>query len=298
MSKINPFDVAPSPPLPSSVQGWLVELASAPCAQEIPSWFARLARGLLHHMVLMVDHAPHDILEVEFYLTSPQHLDPFTHAHPSQTSCGRWYMHRQGQGFSNGTYKGLDVTFGPQQARGGVLIRTLRAPGGARVNGSCMCVDAIMERLGLDHVADLGACILPSGAFDPSSPVHIALRPRPLKAPIWPTSRVGLTLKRQAQRPSMPEFIARPYRMTTALDVPKGRVHTAVAMLKRGVEEQDIAQRVGTRPSHVRALARAYAQGQTRSPETFAHERLNAMTLAQLQGACDAAFGDPFFTFL
>ena len=298
MSKLKPLDVAPLASGADAPQQWARRLRELPPAQELPRWFASVALGLMQHTSLVVAGVPYDLLELEFYLRSPAHPDPFAHAHPDQASCAGWYVHRKGQSFSNGTYKGLDLTFGPADAYAGVLIRTLGAPHGGRVNGCSLCVDAIMEGLGLEHVSQLGACWLPSGAFDTQAPVHLALRQRPARATIWPTSRVGLTLKRQATHPQMPAFIGRPYRMVSALDVPKGRVHTAVAMLKRGLPEAHVARAVSTTRAHAARLGRAYTEGKDHSPHGFADQRLDAAGLARLQGACDATFGDPFFTLL
>ena len=155
-----------------------------------------------------------------------------------------------------------------------------------------------MEHVGVEHVRQLGASILQRSAFDPYSPVHLRVRARPAQAIIWPTSRVGLTLKRAASHPTMFDYIGRPYRMTRALDVPKGRPHTALAMLKRGLSPQQVAKRCGARAHWVHRLAKAYTDGQSMSPRALAQTRLNALGLAALQGACDAAYGDPFFTLL
>ncbi|MEL6189583.1 MAG: hypothetical protein AAFU79_33585, partial [Myxococcota bacterium] len=121
------------------------------------------------------------IREVEAYLYGPGHEDPFAHQHPNQGTSGRWHFHRQGRSYRGGTFKGLDLTFGPPETRAGLLLRALSetagdAPGdgvsaevsastgsggggpkredvAAGVSGPCRVVHTLLEATGQATVA-------------------------------------------------------------------------------------------------------------------------------------------------
>lgn len=64
--------------------------------------------------------------EVELYLYDPvHHPDPYAHRNPLQQTRGRWVFHHAKDRFRGGSFKGLDISFGPERSWGGILIRTL-----------------------------------------------------------------------------------------------------------------------------------------------------------------------------
>ncbi|MBX2813641.1 MAG: hypothetical protein KTR25_17620 [Myxococcales bacterium] len=93
---------------------------------ELCEYFHNLTKSFLLENRLHAGARVFAILEIEFYLNSSDHLDPFVHCHHQKKHTGTWYFNRQGQGYRGGTYKELDLTFGPPEAYGGILIHCLR----------------------------------------------------------------------------------------------------------------------------------------------------------------------------
>ena len=90
-----------------------------------------LSSLFLQGFELYINGKLHTILEVELYITSESHPDPFTHCNEVQKVCGMWYFHRSGTGggktgYRGGSFKGLDISIGGEGRTGGVLIRTIR----------------------------------------------------------------------------------------------------------------------------------------------------------------------------
>lgn len=77
---------------------------------------AEMAAILLQQLVLRVGTRRYRLADVEFYLRSGAHPDPFVHGDAEQRQCGRWYYNRAG---------GLDLTFGNGTDTGGILLRGL-----------------------------------------------------------------------------------------------------------------------------------------------------------------------------
>ncbi|KAJ3367519.1 hypothetical protein GGF31_007421 [Allomyces arbusculus] len=119
------------------------------------------------------------ITELEFYLTTAAHPDPFAHRTPITNDTAKWYWHPSG-----GSRKGLDVTFGisPTQ-KGGILIRGLLTQSGEHIRGPSRCVDAIFEIFGVSRVKEVQELLqhLDADPFDSSDPILaplLALAPR------------------------------------------------------------------------------------------------------------------------
>lgn len=77
--------------------------------------FQRIAKELLNNYVIMSNHVPYRITEIEFYINSADHGDDYTHSHPLQKTKGKWYMHGSG----------MDITCGSDDFYGGILIRAI-----------------------------------------------------------------------------------------------------------------------------------------------------------------------------
>lgn len=279
----------------------------------VPAWFDRIASLLLDRSALVVAGRAHRLREVELYLHGPGHEDPFAHRDPRQVSSRRWYLHRQGGSYRAGTYKGIDLTFGPPSARGGILLRSLSTPEGRLVSGSSLCVDHLLARTGLGTVAALDRAL--GEMDDPTRPVHLAPRPpSELAAIVSPGSpgaprspfagpaplrvrsaRVGLTLKRAAQWPTMPAFLLRPYRYLDALrTIRKGRPQVVLALLRGGAAVEEVVERLGTPRRTVEAYLAAYRAGRAlRSSRPFWGRALTSLDLCRLSGWWDAASAGP-----
>ncbi|KAE8231058.1 hypothetical protein CF326_g3933 [Tilletia indica] len=244
-----------------------------------PSQFPSLAQTLLtsYHLVIQPSSTPPRrfiLSDIEFYHSHPPiHPDPFAHAHETQIESGTWYFHAAGSGagFKEGSYKGLDVTFGSTESRSGILIRRIAEIGeggeevGKAVDGPSLVCDVVLDALGFGKVRDLVAWIRvhPSGcgldALHPTSPLRLEFIPSassssysshvrissttsiPLElGRIWACPRHGMSLKKTKDRHSEElrlrlEYVAKPYRFLSAR--PKnGLINLAYAiLLERGL---------------------------------------------------------------
>lgn len=115
--------------------------------------FQEISEYLLSEVVIETSEKKYyRIGEIEFYLYGPlNHPDIFVHRDKEQLENSTWYHHRQnGKSFKEGTYKGLDITFGNgQDVYGGILIRSLLLVEGLDklnqitkiIEGPSLCVD-------------------------------------------------------------------------------------------------------------------------------------------------------------
>lgn len=118
--------------------------------------FQQLSEYLLSGVVIETnDKKYYRIAEIEFYLYNPsQHPDIFVHRDKEQLENSTWYHHKQnGKSYKEGTYKGLDITFGNgKDVYGGILIRSLLEIGGLDnltktikvIEGPSLCVDQLI----------------------------------------------------------------------------------------------------------------------------------------------------------
>lgn len=244
-----------------------------------------VARWLIREVELVAGDEALRVEEAEAYFVGGAHRDPFAHQHPTQSDPGRWYFHRVGGSYRGGSFKGLDLTFGPPGTFGGVLIRTLRRPSGALVSGPSRCVDHLLALTGAARVAALddGRDALGDGA--------LRLRPAPREVAILRTARVGLTLKRHTPGDDRPRFLLRPDRLLTdPRGIAKGRVHTVIALHQAG--ESPAAIRATTGSTAVeRYLARYDAGVRAPSFDRFVGAALRAGDYAELHGIWTVRFG-------
>eukprot|EP01084_Bolivina_argentea_P249303 417276_1 len=137
----------------------------------------------------------YEFVEFEFYcLDSNNHKDVFAHCDDVQlTTCHSWYFHRSGNtsaegykymneeinnnkkwvnprpnvNYRNGTFKGLDITFGERNKLfGGILIRSIRelkplmmtndtlSPSN-HIEGPCNCVNQILKDTQFENIKQL-----------------------------------------------------------------------------------------------------------------------------------------------
>ena len=216
---------------------------------------------LLNQVLLRAGDAALRPVEVEAYYTGPGHADPFAHADPVQAGCRVWYFHRRGGSYRGGSFKGLDLVFGPPAGRGGLLLRALERDDGAVIDGPSLCVDHLLACTGHTAVADLDAAIAGRDAWDPRSPLHLAPADLARREPLA-TPRVGLTLKRVAEHPSMPAFLDRHYRwLTRPRAIKKGRPQTIRGLAALGHDVDAIRAATGSPRPTIAALLGAPDSG-------------------------------------
>lgn len=257
------------------------------------AWFASLAETLLHQAVLVVGGEAHRLLEIEFYYHGEGHEDPFAHCDPFQKTSGLWYFHREGGEYRGGSFKGVDISFGPEGMFGGILIRTILKPDGDMVNGCSLCVDHMLATTNHPKIASLDGEIAGRSVWDTSSPLHLSLLDAADSSqPIWSTARVGLTLKRMYQNPTMPDFIMSDYRFLTQPTIPKGKVHTVVAMLKQGMSTDDIRALTRSPRKSIDRYREQFEQGQQlESFNSFRGKALKVDDLCLIHGVWHETYG-------
>jgi hypothetical protein len=118
---------------------------------------------------LVINGTYYQICELEYYHHSAGHPDIFTHCDKEQSENETFYFHRMhGKGFKEGTYKGMDITFGNDNEYGGLLVRSIRKiniedksendnkseKDGAIIEGPCLVVQEILKAFNYDRVTD------------------------------------------------------------------------------------------------------------------------------------------------
>lgn len=247
----------------------------------------RIAQLALTRTTWMIAGRAHRFTEVEFYVTTARHDDPFTHGDPMQREFARWYHHRSGRQFRSGTYKGLDLTFGRDDAFAAMLVRgieSIDAPS-KRVDGPCLCVDHALALTKHPSVASFVESYDRAVDERVGSPSCLVVSDE-RAVQVHRSARVGLTLKRGATEARM-RFLAAPYRfLTEPTRIKKGRVQLVCAMHARGERVEAIAARTGSRAAVVQRYIAQFELGRSRDPAELRGE-LDSDSLAQLLGACE-----------
>ena len=121
--------------------------------------FKELADLVLNHTVLKVATKYFRIVEIEFYLRSPNHKDPYTYERLDQTGYGQWYFHKVGKTsdtYREDTRKGLDLYLADTKSNiyFGILIRSIYdIENGTLIEGPSKSVDAILSAYKVRSVA-------------------------------------------------------------------------------------------------------------------------------------------------
>lgn len=134
----------------------MATILRTPCVAEN---FTYLADRILNYTLLMIHGRVHRICEIEFYLHSRKHPDPYVHNHIDQIKKGTWYFHRHNTGtYKNGTFKGMDLVLGDPTSYAAILIRSvLDVESRKLIEGPCRCVDHILSLSGIDTVLNFTA---------------------------------------------------------------------------------------------------------------------------------------------
>ena len=111
--------------------------------QSYLEYFKEIAEVLMNKCVISKGSVKYEIVEIEFYLFTPDHQDVITY--PRKVSAGQWFFHQSG----------VDLTFESNEKQfGGILIRgirrlTPREIGDNRpllVLGPQKCIDELWDR--------------------------------------------------------------------------------------------------------------------------------------------------------
>ena len=268
-------------------------ILTAPTQESEMDWFVQVSELLLNQTEFMIGGKPHRFLEIEYYLKNEKHPDPFVHGDPVQQTCGQWYFHRDEGSYRGGSFKGLDISFGPEGDFGGILIRTIADHEGNIVNGCSLCVDHMLKVTEHENIASLDGLIAERKIWDESSPLHLRFSEALPKSDVLATARVGLTLKRMYKFKDMPEYIMKPYRFLTEPKIKKGKLHTIMALYKAGMDPEEIRTTTsGTRKS-IQGYIDSFAEGQSlENFNGFRGKALKVGDLCRLHGAWNNHFED------
>lgn len=98
--------------------------------------FGEIADLLMNKCVISKGEVNYEIVEIEFYLFTPDHQDVITY--PRKTEAGQWYFHQSG----------VDLAFKSNEHQfGGILIRGLRKISDKRqILGPLKCVDELWDK--------------------------------------------------------------------------------------------------------------------------------------------------------
>jgi hypothetical protein len=133
----------------------LEKLRSCPVnSDEIHKYFSETADLLMNNYVISKHGIEYEIVEIEFYLFTPEHPDVITY--PRDCVAGQWFFHQSG----------VDLTFATTDKQfGGILIRGLRETQGERkqVFGPQNCVNLLWDKFNaFETVATEIPLIIPS----------------------------------------------------------------------------------------------------------------------------------------
>jgi hypothetical protein len=179
--------------------------------------FKELANRLLNSVVLVISDSEKKsrvqfrFAEIEFYLFSESHPDPYTHQSADQKCYNRFYFHKFGNGtYKAGTWKGLDLCFGSYDTHFGVLIRSLiDLNTNELIEGPCLCVNKILSHFSCQGVKDFVTQILGGDLdfdfYDKTKPLHLRKVEHLDQEDLYHGPRIGLSNK-------WPDYKDLPYR--------------------------------------------------------------------------------------
>ncbi len=151
---------------------------------------------VLNGVQLIVKGLPHRICEIELYYYAPNHLDEYVHKSDMQSSFGQIYFHRFENGtYKNGTFRGMDLTFGRPGVLFSILIRTLQLPTGEFISGPCLVVNYLLKVWGYDSIINFTTAVGSFSVLAPNSFMYLQPLEKCLDNTILTGPRVGLSNK-------------------------------------------------------------------------------------------------------
>ncbi|MGD1875237.1 MAG: hypothetical protein ACFB02_19560 [Mastigocoleus sp.] len=255
----------------------------------ITNWFDDIASVLLNGYSLIVNYCTYRILEVEFYYFASNHSDIFAHQNPLQKSCGYWYFHRQGEkSYKNGSFKGLDITFGNYASYGGILIRSLESVEGKLIIGPSLCVDALLAQTNTDSIGELDKALVGLKVSDGSSIIRLEETSEVRNDQIFCSARIGLSLKKLQFISEKQQYILRPYRyLVQPRKVSKGKLHLVLALYIHGKSLEYIHSVTGSPQRTISKYIQDFEAGKQEVDfSRYVGINLNSQELSRLHGTC------------
>ncbi len=111
-----------------------------------------IAKILMNKYQLNINNNKFNISEIEFYIYSDKHPDPYVHKHELQKEFGKFYVHPK-----DGNYGGIDFVLGDTQHNifCGVLIRGLKSENNKFFTGPNILKKEIYRLLNVTNHAEL-----------------------------------------------------------------------------------------------------------------------------------------------
>ncbi|MBD5365264.1 MAG: hypothetical protein HDR79_10020 [Bacteroides sp.] len=153
------------------------QLQSCPAsADDISNYFSETAKLLMNGYVISKRGVEYEIIDIEFYLFTPEHQDVITY--PRNCKAGEWFFHQSG----------VDLTFASTEKQfGGILIRGLREisekPDPEKTTvGPLKCVYLLWDKFSAFEVIDAEIPIITKASKDlPQNKIKPLLRKIPVK---------------------------------------------------------------------------------------------------------------------
>ena len=169
--------------------------------------------------ILHVKEKQYNICELEYYYKNQSdHQDPYVHSDCLQLESDTFYFHRiNGKGYKEGTFKGVDITFGSKcnSEYGGLLIRTIKnIESGKIVEGPCLVVQEILKAFDLVKVRNYVTSKDNMNIYNKDNQVWIEHIKR-YSSSINYSPRVGLKFKPGRSLEQKIKYVMRNYRATT-----------------------------------------------------------------------------------
>jgi len=202
-----------------------------------------LASDVLNKFVLMVGDKVYNFVEVEMYVNSPDHRDPYVHCSPEQEVIESWYFHKYGGTYKGGTFKGLDITIPmDNESFGGILIRSI-AIGNEIIEGPCNVVNRILKDIGCASIVELVNKMGDLNIFRANLLRIAACNNRGMT--VYSSPRVGLGERER-------DYLLRCYRFFTYPRLKKGRPLTIIGLHLDGYTDEHIANLTKSKPKTIR----------------------------------------------
>jgi len=268
--------------------------APAASREDFHAWFDRIAQEILNGCRLIVARQRYRFTEIEFYYFADIHADSFSHRDPLQREHCRWYFHRSGGVYRGGTFKGVDLTFGDGQARGGILIRGIETPTSELIDGPSLCVDHLLDATGAGTVAALDKAIAGRSGWDAGNPLRLEAVPPENPVPVYRCGRVGLSLKKTAANSARLHFVLRPYRyLTEPKRIKKGKLNLILALHVQGMTAAEIQKITGSPAGTVARYIQEFEKGRREADFTpYIGIDLGPVELCRLHGVWHALEGE------
>jgi hypothetical protein len=222
--------------------------------------FNYLANKLLNEIYICTPTNKYKIIEIEFYYNSENHPDPFVHCDKEQNVPGNWYFHKMhGKSYKEGTYKGLDITFGIENGNsyGGILLRSIQNIQTNEITeGSCSIVNKILDdNNNIKSVKEFVKLFESANVkyyekdIKPSECPLYLLSTKNLKRHIYYAPRVGLSLKKS--NGDRMKYIMKYYRFLTEPTLKKFKCGIILALYDRKIDTKVIAKLTNTKERYI-----------------------------------------------